>query len=118
MLKKSIFNFNDPKAHEYSSLIIWRQIQHIAEILDRSDQYAWGIASIGSDFDGTINPLKGIWTAENMPLLADQLLLLADRYLKGRNPLALPENKKTTAEEIVEKFIFENALNFLKRNLS
>ncbi len=117
ILKKSIFNFNDPKAHEYSSLIIWRQIQHIAEVLDRSNQPAWGIASIGSDFDGTINPLKGIWTAEYMPLLADQLLLLADNYLKGKNPLQLPENKTITAEEIVEKFIFENALSFLRRNL-
>lgn len=117
ILKKSIFNFNDPKAHEHSSLIIWRQIQHIAEVLDHSNQYAWGIASIGSDFDGTINPLKGLWTAEYMPLMADQLLLLADRYLRGKNKLVLPENSKTTPEEIVEKFVFENALSFLRRNL-
>lgn len=118
ILKKSVFNFNDPRAHEYSSMIIWRQLQHIAEVLDRSNQFAWGTTSIGSDFDGTINPLKGIWTAEYMPLLADQLLLLADRYLKAKNPLLLPENNTITAEEIVEKFIFENALSFLKRNLN
>ncbi len=118
ILRKSIFNFNNPKAHEYSSLIIWRQLQHIAEVLDHANQFAWGIASIGSDFDGTINPLKGLWTAEYMPLLADQLLVLADKYLKGNNPLILPENKKITADEIVENFIFENAYGFLKRNLN
>ena len=61
--------------------------------------------------------LKGIWTAEYMPLLADHLLLLAEEYLKGNNPLTMPENKNITPEGIVENFIFENALSFLKRNL-
>jgi microsomal dipeptidase-like Zn-dependent dipeptidase len=91
-------------------------LQHIAEVLDQHGLFAWGSTAIGSDFDGTINPLKGIWTAEDLPLLADQLLLLAENYLKGNNKLTLLENKTITAEEIIQNFTIGNTLTFLKNN--
>jgi len=116
LLKKSIFNVNDPLAHHHSAIIIWRQLQHIAEVLDQHGLFAWGSTAIGSDFDGTINPLKGIWTAEDLSLLADQLLLLAENYLKGNNKLTLLENKTITAEEIIQNFTIGNTLTFLKNN--
>jgi microsomal dipeptidase-like Zn-dependent dipeptidase len=98
-----------------SSFTIWMQLQHVAEVLDRHGLFSWGTVTIGSDFDGGINPLNGIWTAENLPDLAHHLLVHANRYLKNTNRLKLPENKTITAEEIVERFVFSNAMQLFKK---
>jgi len=115
LIRKSIFNLEGNEGLNHSAKIIWRQLQHIAEVLDKEMLFAWDITCIGSDFDGTINPLNGIWTAEYLPLLADALLYEAKLYCKNRNSLRLEENKNITAEEIVHKFIYGNTINFLKK---
>jgi hypothetical protein len=62
-LKKTGPFLNQRKMLFYKSKLIWNQIQHIAEVLNINDQYAWGIQCIGSDYDGMINSLNGFWTA-------------------------------------------------------
>ena len=104
----------DPASVKKSAYIIWMQIQHAAEVLDRNSLYSWGTMCIGSDFDGTINPLAGIWTAEDLPALGDALLVHAANYLKANNRLALSENRNITPEEIVENFLFANTVSFLR----
>ncbi len=114
LLHKSIYKVFHPKAYKHSAIIIWLQLQHIAEVLDSNQLFAWGSTCIGSDFDGTINPLNGIWTAEQLPLLSEELLLLAANYLNEKNRLVHNENRMITPEEIVERFIFKNIIDFLR----
>jgi len=111
-ISKNIFS---PKIREQSARIVWNQIQHVAEVLDRDGQFAWGTACIGSDFDGTINPLNGILTTEDFPLMAKKLLHSASQYLH-RKRLRLPENRMITPEEVVARFCMENVAHFLKIN--
>lgn len=101
---------------QLSAHLIWRQIQHIAEVLDRAGLYGWETATIGSDYDGTIDPLPGVWTAEYFHTLYEPLMLEADNYLRHSNPLIMPENRKVNPQEIVEGFFIQNALKFLRRN--
>ncbi len=115
IIKKSIFDLDSREALSHSALIIWRQIQHIAEVLDKEKLYAWNTVCIGSDFDGTINPLNGVWTAEYLPLLAQALLSEAQLFCGKNNSLKLEQNKRIKPEEIVEKFIYGNTIDFLKK---
>lgn len=98
----------------HSSVLVWRQIQHIAELLDSQGLFAWGIQSMGSDYDGIIDPLNGYWTAENYPTLADYLLMQANNYMDaGGKNLSNPLNR-IDPEEIVNRVMGDNAFTFLK----
>jgi microsomal dipeptidase-like Zn-dependent dipeptidase len=98
------------------SRLVWRQIQHIAELLDCNGMFAWELHSIGSDFDGLIDPINGYWTAEELQFLDDYLLKHAYNYMndQGKN-LKLAVNK-VNCEEIVNRVMGENAINFMMRN--
>ncbi len=95
--------------------LIWNQIRHIAEVLDERNIFAWGTACIGSDYDGTIDPLPGVWTAEYFPALYEGLYKKADRYLNNPNSLNLPENKSITPEELTDRFFLKNSVQFIQR---
>ena len=116
LVDKSIQRMDHPDAVKKSAKIIWRQLQHIAEVLDQNNMPAWNIACIGSDFDGTINPLNGFWTSAQLPVLAKHLVNISNDFLKGKNCLSNIENKNITPEEIVHNFTINNAQSFLKRN--
>lgn len=109
---KSLFKKNDSSL---ASEMIWRQIQHISEVLDRKGYFGWGTACIGSDYDGTIDPLPGVWTSEYFSSLYVHLLGKANCYLKNPNPLSVKENREITPEEIVRRFFLENTVDFIKR---
>ncbi len=114
-IKKSKIYFpNKRKQLRKKSLLVWRQIEHTAEVLDAQGLICWEIQSIGSDFDGIVNPIKGLWTAENIKDLGEELLNHARAYLdKNRNNLK-PHNR-ITPELIVEKVLHQNAMDFIKR---
>jgi len=100
----------------HSSFLVWRQIQHIAELLDSLGLFAWGIQTIGSDYDGMIDSINGFWTAENLPTLEDYLLMHAHNYMKsGQNKLIHIFNK-LDPEEIVNRFMGDNAYKFVMKN--
>lgn len=94
--------------------MIWHQIRHIAEVLDKNGIYAWGTACIGSDYDGTIDPLPGIWTAEHFTELTQPLLSEASHYLNNQPPLVRDENRNVSPEEIVDGFLLNNSLRFFQ----
>ena len=108
---RSLFSESDV---EIAAEVIWNQIWYIARLLDRNDLFAWGTACIGSDYDGTIDPLPGIWTAEYFSRLNDILMKKADVCLKSNRNLQLKENKSISAEEITERFFLNNSVEFLK----
>lgn len=99
----------------HSSVLVWRQIQHIAELLDSRGLFAWGIQSLGSDYDGMIDPLNGYWTAENYPTLADYLLMQANNYMTRQGQTLSQPYNRIDPEEIVNRVMGDNAYNFLKR---
>lgn len=114
-------NFNLRKSHGlerrkvlfHSSLLLWRQIQHIAELLDANGLYAWGTQSIGSDYDGVVNPINGYWTAENLPTLSDYLLKHAYTYMGAGGKNLKQAFNKIDPEEIVSNMMGDNAYRFI-----
>lgn len=99
----------------HRSKLVWNQIQHIAETLAETGMYPWGIQSIGSDFDGIVDPINGYWTQEDMQFLDDYLLKHAYNYMQGEGK-KLRTGSTTDPEEIVSRVMHLNAMEFLKRN--
>ena len=54
----------------------------------------WGIQSLGTDFDGIIDPIDGYWTAEQIDYLDDYLLMHAYNYVKEIKPLSFKAGTK------------------------
>jgi len=113
-LKKS-HGLSRRKVLFHSSFLIWRQIQHIAELLDSNGYFAWGIQTIGSDYDGMIDPLNGFWTAEDYPVLSDYLLKHAFNYMQDSSSQIMQSINKIDPEEIVDRIMGDNAYQFLKK---
>jgi microsomal dipeptidase-like Zn-dependent dipeptidase len=99
----------------HRSKLVWNQVQHIAEVLDKAGEYPWSITAIGTDFDGIIDPLNGYWTAEDLGQLDDYLLMHAQNYMQGRGK-QLKHGNTVDAEEIVSRVMYLNALEFLSKN--
>ena len=102
------------KIMHYRSELLWRQVRHIAETLDRAGLFAWDCMAIGSDFDGIIDSLNGFWTAEELPFLSDFLERHAYNYLNSAR-FQLPENN-IPPDEVVERLFSENGHRFLKKH--
>lgn len=115
-LKKNSPNLNRRKMLFYQSRLVWNQIQHIAEVLNRHNHYAWGIQCIGSDYDGMINPLNGFWTAEEMPLFDSYLEKHAYNFIASSMSENLKDYNRIKASDIVERFMHGNAYHFLRKN--
>ena len=116
VIKKSkIFFPNKRKQLRKKSLLVWRQIEHIAEVLDKEGLFCWGLQAIGSDFDGIVNPIKGLWTAENIRDLARELMVYAEAYM-DKNRDQLNDFNRITAETIVTRVLRVNALEFIEKN--
>ncbi len=101
------------KIMHYRSALLWNQIQHIAEVLDKEGMFAWDNIAIGSDFDGIIDALNGFWTAEELPFLADFLERHAFNFTRN-NSFELDKNN-IPADEIVSRVMSVNAKNFLAK---
>ena len=110
-----VFFPNKRKQLRNKALLVWRQVEHIAEVLDKQGLFCWGIQSIGSDFDGIVNPINGLWTAENMKDLSEELLNHAQTYL-SKNLKSLNNFNRIEAEVIVDYVMQQNAMDFIKRN--
>jgi microsomal dipeptidase-like Zn-dependent dipeptidase len=113
--ESKVFFTNKKRQLRKKSLLVWRQIEHMAEVLDKVGLFCWGIQSIGSDFDGIVNPLKGIWTSEDIKDLALALVPHADEYLK-ENSHKLKSFNQIDSKEIIERLLQLNAMEFIDRN--
>ena len=113
-LKNTKSSLSRSKIMHYRSELLWNQIQHILEILDTAGLFAWDCMAIGSDFDGIIDPLNGFWTSEELPFLADFLERHAYNYMQTAQ-LKVAKNK-IDADEIIDRIMSLNGLNFLKIN--
>jgi microsomal dipeptidase-like Zn-dependent dipeptidase len=112
-IKKSIFKNNTELNLKISANIVWQHIKHIAEVLDKNGLPAWDTCCIGSDFDGTTNPLDSVWSSLELNNLANELLDLAEDYLTKPNNLVLNENKNISSLDIINKLTINNTLKFI-----
>lgn len=103
------------KIRHYRAELLWHQVQHIAELLDRNDLFAWDCTVIGSDFDGVINPLNGYLTCETMPDLLQFLERYAFNYMNGRGKEVLKSFNQISPSEIVNRIFSDNGYEFLRR---
>jgi len=102
------------KIRHYRAELLWNQIQHIAELLDRNNLPAWDCMAIGSDFDGIINPLNGFLTAETMTHLEEYVERYAHNFVLNGGKNLQPINQ-IKADEIVNRVFHSNGLDFIKR---
>jgi microsomal dipeptidase-like Zn-dependent dipeptidase len=103
------------KIRHYRAELLWNQVQHIAELLDRNDLFAWDCKAIGSDFDGIVNPLNGFLTSETFPHLQEYLERHANNYMSGRGKAILKSYNQVAPSEIVNRLFSTNGLEFLKK---
>ena len=113
-LKNTKRSLSRSKIMHYRSELLWNQVQHILEILDTKGLFAWDCMAIGSDFDGIIDPLNSFWTSEELPYLADFLERHTHNYMLTAQ-LKVTKNK-IDADEIIDRIMPSNGLNFLKDN--
>jgi microsomal dipeptidase-like Zn-dependent dipeptidase len=103
------------KIRHYRSELIWNQVQHILELLDRNGEFAWDCISIGSDFEGIINPVNGFLTEETMPELLNYLERHAFNYMQQRGATILQTYNQLAPAEIVNRIFYSNALQFIRQ---
>jgi microsomal dipeptidase-like Zn-dependent dipeptidase len=103
------------KIRHYRAELVWNQVQHIAELLDRHDMFAWDCIAIGSDFDGIINPLNGYLTAETYPHLQEYLERYAHNYMSGPGRSRLKFYNQLDPSEIVNRILSTNAMEFMRK---
>jgi len=113
-LNKTKQSISRSKIMHYRSELLWFQIQHIAEVLDAENLFAWDCIVIGSDFDGIVDPLNSFWTAEELPFLADFLERHAYNYLMDK-PFEKKENN-LEADEVIARIMSSNGMEFIKAN--
>ena len=99
-----------------NAYFIWRQIQYCAWYLDIANLDAWNIQCLGTDFDGIIDPLNGWWTADDLSQLAKYLKHHANDYLNSAEGQNLKPKNRLTAQVIIDKFMFQNAKDFIARH--
>jgi Zn-dependent dipeptidase, microsomal dipeptidase homolog len=109
-IKHSIF-LN--KIRHYRAELVWNQIQHIVEVLDQHELFAWDVVSVGSDFEGIINPLNGYLTEEAIPDLMSYLERYAFNYMNDRGKKVLNSYNQIEPAEIVNRIFFSNAFAFI-----
>lgn len=112
----SLNTADPPSSPQDWAKLLWRQIQHIAQVLDNAGLPAWNITTLGTDFDGVIKPMGNYFTAEELPLLEKNALPHAIKFMQD-NSLKLEANKNATPEEIIDKVFRGNALRFFKMYL-
>jgi len=113
-LKKIKHSTKRSKIMHYRSELLWNQVQHILEVLDNEQLFAWDCIVLGTDFDGIIDPLNSFWTAEELPFLADFLERHAFNYMKN-NKLKLAANK-IAVDHIINRIMSSNGKQFIKAN--
>ncbi len=118
LVKKNLGSLKEENDLDRTAEVIWKQLQHIALILDRKGHFAWGHTCIGSDYDGTIDPLPGVWTAAQFPLLYERIRERARAFLDGPNGLIREENRNISPTRVADRFFLDNTGEFLKRYYS
>ncbi|WP_080239594.1 membrane dipeptidase [Spirosoma rigui] len=94
--------------------LVWSQLRHIAEVLDKENLFAWGTICLGTDYDGIVNPINGYWTHREFPELEAYLMMHAHKYMRNNPPITNGFNQLHEGE-IVARFMGGNAIDFFRK---
>ncbi|MEP7322185.1 MAG: peptidase M19 [Saprospiraceae bacterium] len=98
-----------------NSKLIWNNIQHIVQLLDQHDLFAWDCIAMGTDNDGIIDPINLFWTAEEM----DDLVQYIERHAFNffSDPAIVLKNSfnKIPAAEVVDRIFYSNSIEFFRK---
>lgn len=103
------------RIRHYRAELFWNQIQHIAELLNSKNLFAWDNIAIGSDFDGIVNPLNGYLTAESYQQLLEFTERYAHNYMNGRGKEVLQPYNQIDPSQLVNRIFTDNGLSFLRK---
>lgn len=117
--KKELRTARNKPTQQYPRIyagLVWQQIRHIALVLDHNGRFGWDIQSLGTDFDGFVDPINGFWTAEHFKNLDKLVLEHAKKFMSGEGKnMQVQQNKSIAAEEIVSRFMGQNVMEFLQQ---
>lgn len=103
------------KLRHYRASLLWNQIQHVVELLDKNNLFAWDCIAIGSDFDGIIDPLNGYLTHETIVHLEEYIERHAFNYMQGRALSTIKPFNRIPSDEIVQRIFHSNAMGFMRK---
>ena len=99
----------------YQAGLVWKQIRYIAEVLDDDGKFGWGTATMGSDYDGLVDPPDGYWTSDDFGILEENLIHHAHEYFNNKPKLRA--DNMCSPQYVIDLFMRGNALRFLKNFL-
>jgi microsomal dipeptidase-like Zn-dependent dipeptidase len=106
---------NASKRKHSNSKMLWNNIQHIVQLLDHNDMFAWDCITIGSDFDGVIDPINMFWSAEDMDDLVQYTERHAFNFFNDPKTIFKNDFNKIDASEVVERIFHFNAFEFMRK---
>lgn len=111
-LKKTKKYICSKRRFKATSGLIWNNIEQVVSVTATKKINPWYSLSIGSDFDGIINPVNGFWTLEYMPRLRKYLGRHLNSFLKQNPDLAYGMSQV----EILDHLFSQNAVQFLLKH--
>ncbi len=115
--KKSLrllFASKSKRMHSNSKMV-WNNIQHIVQLLDKNDIFAWDYIAIGSDFDGVIDPINMFWSAEEMDDLVQYIERHAFNFFNDPETKLKNSFNKIEPIDAVERIFNYNAYEFMRK---
>lgn len=98
-----------------NSKMLWNNIQHIVQLLDKQNLFAWDCIAIGSDFDGVIDPINMFWTEEDMDDLTQFIERHAYDFLNEYGSKFQNPANNITAAEAIDRVFYANAYEFMRK---
>ncbi|UKJ09255.1 membrane dipeptidase [Solitalea lacus] len=103
------------KRKHSNSKMVWNNIQHIVQLLDKNDLFAWDCIAIGSDFDGIIDPINMFWTEEEMDDLVQYTERHAFNFFNDPNTVLKNNYNRIEPAEVVQRIFQYNAFEFFRK---
>jgi microsomal dipeptidase-like Zn-dependent dipeptidase len=99
-----------------NSKMLWNNIQHIVQLLDQNDIFAWEYIAIGSDFDGVIDPINMFWSQEQTDDLTQYIERHAFNFFNDPQVALKNRFNKIEPAEVVERIFHFNAYEFMRKH--
>ena len=111
---RKVFASANRRMHSNSKML-WNNIQHIVQLLDKHDLFAWDCIGIGSDYDGVIDPINMFWTAEQMDDMVQYIERHAFNFFNDPETRLKNSFNKIEPAEVVDRIFYHNSMEFFSR---